>query len=603
MGAVKYDDFSAHFGLHHNSDTLAFACTGPLPLNTDGIGLVCKYPELLTSVIHRENRVLSVGQLLLCSSDEASCQSLCRKLLEILCISATKEQSTAILQFLHAATILSADICASMDRWVVEFYPAINMLVKPVFISHLPFLVSNVSIVEDALVANIVDNRADLIESSLTALISLNSKRLANVFFSNEINHLKPSILGALLAKASDQEVIDRLLDIYFSQLNALLPLNDTPSTVKASKRSRTHIDQCEWIDNISSFVKAIPSNLALQRLSSYKTASIGYNLALFISIASNHDVSSSSKLLDKVVHFEHSIFETLLPVLLGRLEWLDKDSVATLLLQCFSKAISKAQSEWCLRIARLFFKGLLGETSKRAFVNNLACCIIQAGNAGEKVVIDIGIEIMESCAREYPSSRYSHHAALKLMIDGIHDWSLDILRKYYRLYAELAVGSDSVMNELILLLKKQMFSQDPAFRQMGALGIGQFISAVAKAAKLMDEPEIDQENEDFLHSIASCSQRPPTKRDYSMSQQAPLASGHLKIAISILEEASKGLRTDVQAFSIFLSELDLAFGTLHSVVQEWINEWVTCVFQHSFIVEATGSSNLYDLDNGVQYY
>ena len=145
-----------------------------------------------------------------------------------------------------------------------------------------------------------------------------------------------------------------------------------------------------------------------------------------------------------------------------------------------------------------------------------------------------------------------------------------------------MARASDSVMNDLILLLKKQIYSSDVLYKRIGARGVGVFLATNGSAARIKarEKSLLPDPDETFREVVASCSQKP---RD-SLPVATIKSDYHLRVIISLLEESVKSLRSDRQSMLIFLKYVNESYDDLDNELKDWIGDWCRSVFQSNFI-------------------
>lgn len=247
-------------------------------------------------------------------------------------------------------------------------------------------------------------------------------------------------------------------------------------------------------------------------------------------------------------------------------------------LLQLFShllKTVDLSQ-EIILVLCRLFMDSFLGTAARKYFVNYLAAHAVD-DQIGERC-----LGLIESFVERFPDSRYVCLALVKSLLEGVDTWKPSLLEPFYSSFSLMARSSDSVMNDLILLLKKQIYSSDVLYKRIGARGVGVFLSTNGASDRIKaHEQSLLPDPDDTFNDVASCSQKPrdmnpvPVKCDY-----------HLRIIISLLEESVKSLRSDRQSMAIFLKYVNDSFDSLDEELKDWIGDWTRSIFQSTFIAQ-----------------
>ena len=277
-----------------------------------------------------------------------------------------------------------------------------------------------------------------------------------------------------------------------------------------------------------------------------------------------------------------------LIPDTLDQCTWLFS-VLPRLLLQLFSHLLRTGYSsqEVLLALCRLFMDSFLGTSARKTFVNYLAA------HAEDHRIGETCLGLIESFVERFPDSRYVCLALVKSLLEGVDTWEPRLLEPFYSSFSLMARSSDSVMNDLILLLKKQIYSSDVLYKRIGARGVGMFLSTNGLADRIKArEQSLLPDPDDTFNDMASCSQKPrdlnpvPVKCDY-----------HLRIIISLLEESVKSLRSDHQSMLIFLKYVNSSFDLLDEELKDWIGDWARSVFQSSFISQIDEDTHTYKYD------
>jgi hypothetical protein len=539
------------------------------------------------------------------AADTDKCPLLARKMLEILSIGADSEQLCAYVDFIQLAVCTNAAVSAKMAQWITEFYPALNAWIRPHIIASFPRIIPRLEVVEDLLLANVANHHSDLVQPSLEALISFGSKRLEASLSEQTVCAISaaPGLAGKLLACLSGQTpgLASRITLEFSARIEKILPKPSAcPSSLSAphpGKRIKVGKDAVKWADELAEFVLADP-NAIVSAWSFAKDSRVGL-LVLAMCACLEKERSLLKKFVTTASNLNPDLLRhcllDLFPVLVRRLDWFRTGSLA-ILLSLFSKSLQKPETPH--HIAQLLFDSHYEEVARTSFIHHLANHIAEQTDSN---AIAISIDVLDQCARNYPASHHVCFSAFKILVDNMQSWSIDTLRKYYSTYAHMARSSESVLNELILLVKKQIYASELTFKRIGAIAVTKFVAVIGKDEETEGLHEEEEDLDDCLQSLASCSQKPPTR---PFREHRPVPSYYLRLAISMLEEATTGLRSDCSCFAIFLGELFRDYNCLAPPLQEWISDWTNTLFQETFICEASEVPRdqlSYDLDNEVQ--
>jgi len=252
--------------------------------------------------------------------------------------------------------------------------------------------------------------------------------------------------------------------------------------------------------------------------------------------------------------------------------------SISRPLMQLFAQVLKSKNSslEVLLAICRLFMDNFLGSTPRKSFVSYLASQV-ESEEIGVKC-----LELISTFIEKFPESRYICLSLIKSLLDGVDAWEAKLIEPFYSSFSLMAHSSDSVMNDLILILKKQIYSSDVTYKRIGARGVGVFLKTNGSATRIKYRENLllPDPDEMIFNDQASCSQRPPesmepAKNDYQ-----------IRIIVSLLEEAVKSLKSDQQAILILLKYFSESFNNLDDELKDWIGDWSRSIFQENFITQ-----------------
>lgn len=471
-----------------------------------------------------------------------------------------------------------------VEEKIHRFYcEKLDSELKPLFIDLLLDFVPELSDAwKEILYANWRDGKRDLATASLKTL--LKSKPPTDFFQDYEkferIDSLQ--VLTHVLL-ATGPSVNLPLFQLFRNRLCIAIDSSHSKrfKTVKISDHSSEDSDYWteHWIQAIQN-LKIWPSasteihsidllsKLALSGINSDKTS-----FKAFINVLNLSDENVVLSLLSEVI-----------PTALNNCAWLH-ECLPRPLLQLFAHILktptTETSQEVLLSLCRLFMDSLLGTSARKRFVNYLAA------NAQDNSIGEQCLKLIKSFIERFPDSRYVCLVLIKSLLEGVDTWEPRLLEPFYSSFSLMARSSDSVMNDLILLLKKQIYSSDVVYKRIGARGVGVFLSTNGLSDRIKaHEQGLLPDPDDSFNDIASCSQKP---RDTTTVK----SNYHLRIIISLLEESVKSLRSDRQSMLIFFKYIEECFNDLDEELKEWIGDWTRSVFQSSFLAQIDDDNSL----------
>ncbi len=510
--------------------------------------------------------------------DEDFCSVLVPKLMESMCRAGAFDGSSleAILKFFSVVIKVSVECKKRMPGWLLQFIP--NMIVehRPALISALPtFLPSLEGVLEDALFKNFRDGRKDLAEASFTCLLRFKSAKMANFFNNDDEVKVEKLSLPALIEasrafthssalKARIRELLTLELETGKLDLDAIASIEFTSTNATEAVDLLLLLIACSKSDSITVHRQFHRACLTTP----------DQTLHLLQQLPSSSDALFSSALLE--------LFSAFLEV--------SGEPAADAEMSQNTSTPSTAI------ILFAFAKRFLNSSKEKAFLNVLACNIL-SGSEGSGMA---SLQLLQRVIQISPSSRWSCLGVIKTLLDGLESMPPAKLSLFYTVFAFLAQDSDTVSNELLLLLKKQLYSFDPVYKRIGARGVIIFCSVLGEVkSKLLPDPdEFGNESDD--ECIAGCSQMPATT-----GTRIPLPAYSTRLVIGLLEEAVKSLRQDPVAFALLLLGLSSLFSEnqqIEAEIIEWIAEWITSFFKDEFIKEAESEDDpslQFDCDDG----
>jgi hypothetical protein len=266
-------------------------------------------------------------------------------------------------------------------------------------------------------------------------------------------------------------------------------------------------------------------------------------------------------------------------------------------LMKLFTQLLKNKSSTWevLLALCRLFMDNFLGTSARKSFVNYLASQV-ENEEVGERC-----LELIAEFIEKFPESRYICLTLVKSLFDGVDSWNPKLIDPYYSAFTLMARSSDSVMDDLMLILKKQIYSSDPIYKRIGAIGVGVFlrINGAADRIKSRETMLLPDPDDYIFNDQASCSQKPtqsttPAKTDYQ-----------IRIILSLLEEAIKSLTSDQQAILILVKYFSDAYIKLDDELKDWIGDWCRTIFHENFITQVDEDlfKYKYELDEVSSYF
>lgn len=434
---------------------------------------------------------------------------------------------------------------------------------------------------QEILLLNWRDGPRDLAHASLQSLLECN---IPCDFFNDlqqfeRIDNL--SVLANVLLSSSRNEKVFALFRNRISVASSQVRFK--VKNVKIEMTSSHASSTSQWAESWGRVIETmkswpVPSNVApidlLSKLTLSAITTDRYTFKSFLTCFK--DASDEVKL---------KFLSDLIPETLDQCTWLFS-ALPRPLLQLFSHLLKNVESsqEILLALCRLFMDNFLGTSARKSFVNYLAAHV-EDDQIGKRC-----LGLIESFVERFPDSRYICLALVKNLLEGVGTWEPSLLEPFYSSFSLMARSSDSVMNDLILLLKKQIYSSDVLYKRIGARGVGVFLSTNGLSDRIKaHEESLLPDPDDTFNDIASCSQKPrdmnpvPVKCDY-----------HLRIIISLLEESVKSLRSDRQSMAIFLKYVNNSFNSLDEELRDWIGDWTRSIFQSAFISQIDEDAHKY---------
>lgn len=453
---------------------------------------------------------------------------------------------------------------------IVNFYNyKLDSELRPVFISLLLKFVQEINEeLNEILNVNWREGRRDLAMASLQILLKSNpsAEFFKDFEMFERVDNLEILTTALLTSKGSNE--------IFSLFRNRICVASESIKRVKNAKLTNGNAVNSNWpeqwtraIQTLKTWPCSDDSVHPVDLMSKLTLSAINFDKSTFKSfyslfIAASEEIS---------VHF----LSELVPETLKQCTWLHA-CLPRPLMQLFAQLLKAPETplEILLALCQIFMDSLLGTSARKSFVNYLAA------NAEDDLIGERCLELIESFIERFPESRYTCLALIKSLLEGVDTWEPRLLVPFYSSFALMARASDSVMNDLILLLKKQIYSADVLYKRIGARGVGVFLSRNGLADRIKEhEQSLLPDPDDTFNDIASCSQKPA-------SQTLVKCDYHLRIIISLLEESVKSLRSDPLSMLIFLKYIEECFDLLDDELKDWIGDWVRSVFQSSFITQ-----------------
>lgn len=486
--------------------------------------------------------------------------------------------------------IYEPDIINSIESDIIKFYKnGIDAELRPLFIKLLPNFCNWESSKEweEIILFNWREGRRDLAQASLQTLLK-NNTLLNEIFNSSDqlekIDNLE--ILKDLLIASSSEKIFllfrDRVCTIIEISFHK-------QSKVKNAKVDH-HLDSSSTQWTVIWF--SIIETLKTWSLSS-DSSIVPIDLLSKLTISALICDKSTFKLfytyfIDSSDQIKLDFLSNLIPESLEQCTSLFS-ILPKPLLQLFSQLLksSETSDEIILALCRLFMDNFLGTSARKLFVNYLAAHV-EDKQLGERC-----LSLIETFVERFPDSRYVCLALIKNLLEGVDTWEPRLLEPFYSSYSLMARSSDSVMNDLILLLKKQIYSSDVVYKRIGARGVGIFLSKNGLADRIKEhERSLLPDPDDTFNDVASCSQQPNQLNNVRIK-----CDYHLRIIISLLEESVQSLRSDCQSMLLFLKYVNDLFESLDEEIKDWIGDWTRSVFQSTFVTQIDEDSFAYKYD------
>ena len=483
-------------------------------------------------------------------------------------------------------------VLESSSSQLIHFYNhKIDSELRPIFINLLPnFLVSFTDEWKEILNLNWREGRKDLSTAALQTLLKLdppNELFLDNLILFERIDSLHVLTDVLLAAPANNNTEIFSI----FRDRICIAASEDKVSIKRSKSNCIINTSNAHWTEQWSRVIQ-LKRNWPLSSFNSIHPIDLLSKLALS---ALNSDKSTFKSFYSSFCEVKEdeilvSFLSELIPNVINQCTWL-YSILPRPLLNLFSHLLKACQGqEVLLSLCRLFMDCKLGTCSRKLFVNYLAAHV-EDEQIGEKC-----LNLIESFVERFPESRYVCLSLVKSLLDGVDKWEPHLLVPFYSSFALMACTSDSVMNDLILLLKKQIYSSDLVYKRIGARGVGIFLARNGSADRIKaHEKSLLPDPDDTFNDVdvASCSQKPrdistvkPVKCDYN-----------LRIIISLLEETVKSLKLDSESMLIFLNYVNESFDNLDDELKDWIGDWSRTVFQSSFIRQVDEELYAYKYD------
>lgn len=241
-------------------------------------------------------------------------------------------------------------------------------------------------------------------------------------------------------------------------------------------------------------------------------------------------------------------------------------------------------------RILSYWF-GIIGDAARSDLFNELLIALCQATPASP--VLDLLNLLTDSNAKYHRIEYLVRNAApLKSLFDSIHDFGEQKQFLLYRIWHRIASyskrieGSESLMNELYILVKKQLGSPEERIREVGIRGLSIFIESVCH------QLDHDQLKEPKKYE-PSCSQA--TRKDDEEEDDDSLDAGEtalmelIEIAlISCTKRFHDGASLKLLLSTLLKAAQSDSFRESREGLFKWIIGMVCGIFQENFVKEAT---------------
>lgn len=465
----------------------------------------------------------------------------------------------------------------------INVIPLMCPSVKPLFISLLPEIVNDGSCFFDMLSKNWKEGKRDLAMASLHSLLKFNLLSDSILYESHHFEAISDvNMLKNVVIEFPDQVQILSIFRKYLCEMSE--------SSLNQSKRIKiTDKPLNQWIDPWSEVIQ----NCGLSKLWPYPIDNASMHsvdlLTILSSAALCQEKGEFKGFIERIIIIPEELlakfFKDQLPRYLSQCTWLHK-LLRQPLLQLFASLLKleTPSQKILLSLCQIFMDNVLGSSARKSFVNYIASHIER---------LDIGercLNLIESFIDEFPASRYVCLALIKSLLDGVYLWEPKLLVPYYSSFALIARSSDTVMNDLVLLLKKQIYSSDPCYKRIGARGIAVLIIKISSIEWLNGKNDNyllfpDESFHDETYT-ASCSQKQQSVEININTSSSKIDNYYIKMAISLLEDSIKSLRSDPRSMLIFLKLLNESFEVLVDEVKVWIGEWSAAAFQETFVVQ-----------------
>jgi hypothetical protein len=440
--------------------------------------------------------------------DEDFCSILVPKVLELLCRAGGALEGGAlkeILSFLSITTKVSRECKKRMSGWLLQFIPSVLAEHRPALLLALPSILPSIEgVLEEALLKSVREGRRDLAEASFTCLLRFKSQKMADLF---EEAFADSSTATAMMMKFSLPALIEA--SRAFPQISPL------KSRIRAILADQLENGELDW--DSASAIEFAPGAAATEPV----------DLLLWL-IACSQCRLGKSDIVTCNAHRQFHRACLAAPLLtLSLLQKLPSKCDFSGLLELFSvflevidkepsTTMQSADSDCCEQLLLLsaFAERFLNTGKEKAFLNVLTKSILAPGSGM------IALKLLQRVIQISPASRWSCLGVVKALLEGLESMDLAKVSLFYTVFAALARDSDTVSNELLLLLKKQLYSFDPIYKRIGARGVVIFCSKLgAINSKLLPDPdEIEdesaaaaEEGDDADECIAGCSQMPQT--------------------------------------------------------------------------------------------
>ncbi|ORY40978.1 hypothetical protein BCR33DRAFT_719084 [Rhizoclosmatium globosum] len=225
-------------------------------------------------------------------------------------------------------------------------------------------------------------------------------------------------------------------------------------------------------------------------------------------------------------------------------------------------------------------------------FRQQLVGCLIAHIGSGVQHEVDCALDILLKLTVQNPEGVLRFSIFVKGLLDYLDQLSINQIRVLYEIFATLALNKpleeddldgeseitfeSGLLSDMRIIVRKQLGSNDPKFKQMGVLGAISLIKRMASTSAVKES------------AISGSSRGGMSSRSAANSSSQSLGTVSCSAAINLVIQIFRSCeQNSIQSFSLLFDELSymVSHSDLHPRFLEWINESFVTLFVAQFVV------------------